>query len=377
MPGLRRLRDPRRDAGLHARARARAGEDRLRLGHRLCGALPVLHAVLRDALDPRSRARDRNGPRDLALRSLCVGRDRRRRRPLDRRQPPDPRTPSQRERQDPDVQQRDLRADEGPVLADVSCRQAHGVDADGLDRQSVQSAEPRDRHRRDVRRAGDRHRPQGADRGAACGSHAQGRRVRRDLPELQHLQRRRVRRGARGQDEPHLSPSRRAGPLRRGRRARRAAARGRLRRGLRRRRRGTRLGRSPPGAVDCLRDVALDSRCGRRGAVRRLSGRRSGPSTTSRWRSSSSRLAPRRARATSPPSSPRATRGRSASRRSSSAPPSRSRSRARLRGGGPVAGRDDEDRDDGARRAPRSRRARTRSRSRRPTESACRGSCAP
>ncbi len=38
---------------------------------------------------------------------------------VDRRQPPDPRAPAQREPQDPDVQQPDLRADEGPVLADV------------------------------------------------------------------------------------------------------------------------------------------------------------------------------------------------------------------------------------------------------------------
>ena len=47
-----------------------------------------------------------------------LGRHRRRRRPVDRRQPPDPRPPPQRRPQDPAVQQRDLRPDQGPVLAD-------------------------------------------------------------------------------------------------------------------------------------------------------------------------------------------------------------------------------------------------------------------
>ena len=47
-----------------------------------------------------------------------LGRDRRRRLDLDRRQPPDPRAAPQRELQDPALQQRGLRADEGPVLAD-------------------------------------------------------------------------------------------------------------------------------------------------------------------------------------------------------------------------------------------------------------------
>ena len=50
------------------------------------------------------------------------GRHGRRRRALDRRQPPDPRPAAQREHQDPDVQQPDLRAHEGSVLADVARR---------------------------------------------------------------------------------------------------------------------------------------------------------------------------------------------------------------------------------------------------------------
>ena len=46
----------------------------------------------------------------------------------------------------------------------------------------------------------DRHRPQAPDRGAAPRGRAQGHRLRRDLPELQHLQRRRVRRGQGARD---------------------------------------------------------------------------------------------------------------------------------------------------------------------------------
>ena len=47
MPRLRRLRDPRRTPVLHARARHPARAHRVRLRDRLRGALPVLHAVLR------------------------------------------------------------------------------------------------------------------------------------------------------------------------------------------------------------------------------------------------------------------------------------------------------------------------------------------
>ena len=58
-----------------------------------------------------------------------LGRHRRRRRALDRRQPPDPRAAPQRAGEDPAVQQPDLRADEGPGLADQRARQGHQVDA--------------------------------------------------------------------------------------------------------------------------------------------------------------------------------------------------------------------------------------------------------
>ena len=71
------------------------------------------------------------------------------------------------------------------------------------------------------------------------------RRVRRDLPELQHLQRRRVRLRPRGQDEPDLPRARPADPLRRERREGRAAAAGRVGRGVRGRGRAARARRAP------------------------------------------------------------------------------------------------------------------------------------
>ena len=167
MPGLRRLRDPRRGAELHAGARHRAREDRLHLRHRLRRAVPVLHADVRDALDPRPRAGDRDGSRGVAPGSLGVGRVGRRRRAVDRRQPSDPRAAPQREPEDPDVQQPDLRADEGPVLADERAGKGHGLDADRQRGLSVQPAGARARRRRDVRRARPRRRQAGPDGRAA------------------------------------------------------------------------------------------------------------------------------------------------------------------------------------------------------------------
>ncbi len=60
---------------------------------------------------------------------------------------------AQRRRQDPDVQQPDLRPDEGSVLADLRGREAHQVDAVRLDRPSVQPALGGHRRRGDLRRA--------------------------------------------------------------------------------------------------------------------------------------------------------------------------------------------------------------------------------
>ena len=80
VPRLRRLRDPRRRAGLPARARPQAREHRLRLGHRLLVAVPVLPRHLRHALDPRPRPGDRHRPGRDRARPVGLGRHRRRRR---------------------------------------------------------------------------------------------------------------------------------------------------------------------------------------------------------------------------------------------------------------------------------------------------------
>ena len=136
-------------------------------GHRLLVALPVLHGHLRDALDPRPRAGDRDRPGGLAPRPVGVGRHRRRRRAVHRRQPPDPRAAPQREPEDPAVQQPDLRPDQGPVLPHLRARQDHQVDADGLAGLAVQPGLARAGRRGVVRRPHDRLRPQAPDLGAA------------------------------------------------------------------------------------------------------------------------------------------------------------------------------------------------------------------
>src|SRR2546421_810571 len=74
--GLRGLRDPERGAELHAGAQHPAREHRLHLRDRLRRALPVLHADLRDALDPRACARHRDRPRLVPAGPVRVGRDR-------------------------------------------------------------------------------------------------------------------------------------------------------------------------------------------------------------------------------------------------------------------------------------------------------------
>ena len=213
VPGLRRLRDPRGCPVVPARARDPAREPRVRLRDRLRRAVPVLPRDVRAALDPRARAGDRDGSRDDAPRPLGLGRDGRRRRALDRRQPPDPRAAPERRRHDPALQQPHLRAHEGPVLADVRAREGDEVDAARVGRPPVQPAVGRDRRRGDVRRARDRHGQAGDARRAARGRLAPGRGVRRDPPELQHLQRRRLRRRPRGEGEPPLPARRRGGAL--------------------------------------------------------------------------------------------------------------------------------------------------------------------
>ncbi len=99
------------------------------------------------------------------------------------------------------VQQPDLRLDEGPVLADVRAGKGHQVDAVRLARGAVQPGQPGPRRRGDLRRPHPRHGPQAHDRGVPAGPRSPRGCVRRDLPELQRLQRRRLRGGHR-QGEP-------------------------------------------------------------------------------------------------------------------------------------------------------------------------------
>ena len=154
---------------------------------------------LRHALDPRPRAGDRDRAGRHPAGPVGVGRHRRRRRAVDRRQPPDPRAAPQRQPQDPAVQQPDLRADQGPVLADVGGREGHQVDADGLGRPPVQPDVAGAGRRGDVRGAGDGLRPQAASpRCCSAAAAHRGSLARRDLPGLPDLQRRRVRRAAQG-----------------------------------------------------------------------------------------------------------------------------------------------------------------------------------
>src|SRR5256714_952563 len=203
----------------------------LHLRDRLRRALPVLHGDVRHALHPRACAGDRDRSLDVAPGPVRLGRDRRRRRALDRRQPPDPRFAPKREPEDPALQQPDLRAHEGPVLAHLGAREGDEVDADGLAGLALQPPVPGDRRRGDLRRALYRHRPEAPHAGAARGRGPSRLVVRRDLPELQHLQRRRVRLRQGGQDEPDPPEARRADPVRRGGREGGTPPRRRVRRG--------------------------------------------------------------------------------------------------------------------------------------------------
>ena len=127
-------------------------EHRLRQRYRLLEPIPVLPGDLRFPLHPRPGADHRHRPGAGPRRPVGMGRHRRRRRAVDRRQPPDPRAAPQREPHDPAVQQPDLRPDQGAVLADLRDRQDHQVDADGLAGLSVQPGVAGAGCRGDVRR---------------------------------------------------------------------------------------------------------------------------------------------------------------------------------------------------------------------------------
>ena len=163
-------------------------------GHRVRRPLPVLHEHLRDALDPRAGAGHRHRAGHGPTGPPRVRGHRRRRFALDRRQPPDPRPPAEHQPHDPDVQQPDLRAHEGPVLAHLGAREGHQVDPVREPRPPVQPAVARHRRRGQLRGPHPRHGPRPHARDLPAGPRPPGLGLRRGLPELQRLQRPRLRR---------------------------------------------------------------------------------------------------------------------------------------------------------------------------------------
>ena len=178
-----------------------ARELRVRLRDRLLEPLPVLHEHLRLPHHPRSGARLRDRHQGQPPGALGLGRDGRRRRALDRRQPPAARGPAQSRSPDPALQQPRLRADQGPVLADLAHGHEDEVDARRRDRPPDRPDRLRARRRRHLRGAHHRRRRAAPAGDAAARARAPRDRLRRDPPELPGLQRRRVDRG-RGPQDP-------------------------------------------------------------------------------------------------------------------------------------------------------------------------------
>ena len=171
--------------------------------HTIHGRAPTLATGLKAA---------RPGPDGL-------GDHRRRRRALDRRQPRPPLDAAQRRHHDGDVQQPDLRPDEGPGEPDVGVRQEDEVDPGGDRRHADPAADDRPRRRGVVRRPQRRHPHRAPPGDAPAGRPPPRLDVRRGPPELQHLQRRRVARlhRPRGPRGPDARPrARQADDLRQG-----------------------------------------------------------------------------------------------------------------------------------------------------------------
>ena len=219
VPGLRRLLDPRPDPEGDARLRLPEGEHRVHQRHRLLRPAAVLHEHVRLPHDPRPRADAGDRPQGRPPGPDGLGHHRRRRRAVDRRQPRAPLDAPQRRHQAGDVQQPDLRPDQGPGVADLGVRQEDQVDAGRHDRHADHAADHRPRGRGDVRRPLGRHPHRAPPGDARARRPPQGLVVRRGPPELQHLQRRRVARlhRPRGPRGPDARPrARQADDLRQG-----------------------------------------------------------------------------------------------------------------------------------------------------------------
>ena len=240
MPRLRGLHHPGDGAELPRRAWRGATEPRVYLGHRLLEPLSLLHEHLRRALDPRQGTCGRHRYRHRQSRPACVGHHRRRRRAVDWRQPHDPHPAPQRQPEDSPVQQPDLWADQGPILADIRAGKGDQVVADGVAGLPVQPGEPCARRRGVIRGEDDRHGQEAHHIGARGCLEPQRHRIHRDLPELQRVQRQGLRGAHRQGDqgrEPDLPGTRQADPLRAKRRIRGHARKARRRGGRRCRRR--------------------------------------------------------------------------------------------------------------------------------------------
>ena len=192
MPRLRRLCGAESGAADHARPRRRAREDGVHQRHRLLEPLSLLHGDLRLPHHPRPRAGVRDRGQARQSRARRVDHHRRRRRTEHRRQPHDARASPQPRLPDPALQQRDLRPDQGTIFADQPRRHPLALDPVRIGRPAGDALRLRARLGRAIHRPRHR-RPQEFARGAQGRARPSRRELRRDLPELRRLQRRRVR----------------------------------------------------------------------------------------------------------------------------------------------------------------------------------------
>ena len=170
------------------------GEHRVRLRHRLLEPVPVLHEHLRHPQHPRSRPGHRHRAGGRPPRPRRVGDHRRRRRPVDRRQPPHPRAAPQRR-----TSRSCCSTTRSTGSPRASTRRPRSSARSRSRRRSVRSTPPFNplsvalgAEATFVARTHDLDR-EAHDRDVPGRPRPPRRVVRRDLPELQRLQRRRLR----------------------------------------------------------------------------------------------------------------------------------------------------------------------------------------
>ena len=152
--------------------RHRQEQARGRFRHRLLGAGRRLYRRQHLPHHPRPAARLRDRAEARPARPDGRRHHRRRRLPGDRRQPPDPRLPAQSRPHLPDAQQRGLRHDRRPGVADDRDRSPHHDDAARQRRADLRRLRARRSGRRELRRA------RGHAAGAGAQERHQGRRSR-------------------------------------------------------------------------------------------------------------------------------------------------------------------------------------------------------